>query len=268
VSDVFTASAVSYRYPGAPTAAVRGVDLRVGEAEFVALLGPNGSGKSTLLRLLLGALAAEEGSILFGGRPLGEWPRQELARRIGVVTQAEELAFPLTVLELVSMGRYPHLGPWRREGERDRRAIERALAWCEVADLAGRSVLELSGGERQRARLARALAQEARTLVLDEPTASLDMAHEMTLFEMLAQLARDGVTVLAVTHNINIAARYAHRLVLLDHGRVVADGPAAAVLTRETIEAVYGWPVAIRREDAAPQVVPQRRTGIRGHDET
>jgi iron complex transport system ATP-binding protein len=132
-----------------------------------------------------------------------------------------------------------------------------------VTAMADRSVLELSGGERQRARLARALAQDADTLVLDEPTASLDMAHEMTLFEMLARLAAEGATVIAVTHNLNIAARYAHRLVLLDRGSVVADGPADEVLTREIIETVYGWPVAIRWEDAAPQVVPQRKTGTR-----
>jgi iron complex transport system ATP-binding protein len=259
VSGVFTAGGVSYRYPGAVRDAVSGVDLRVSAGEFVAVLGPNGSGKSTLLRVLLGALPASEGSVTFSGRDIDEWPRDGLARRIGVVTQAEELAFPLTVREMVSMGRYPHLGAWRRETERDQRAIDRALAWCEVTAMADRSVLELSGGERQRARLARALAQDADTLVLDEPTASLDMAHEMTLFEMLARLAAGGTTVLAVTHNLNIAARYAHRLVLLDRGSVVADGTAAVVLTREIIETVYGWPVAIRTEDAAPQVVPQKK---------
>jgi iron complex transport system ATP-binding protein len=258
VSDVFSARSLGYRYRGARRDAVHGVHLNVTAAQFVALLGPNGSGKSTLLRLLLGALPPAQGTVHFDGRPVAAWPRAELARRIGVVTQAEELAFPLTVRELVSMGRYPHLGAWGRETARDRSAIDRALEWCEVADMANRPVLELSGGERQRARLARALAQEAGTLVLDEPTAALDMAHEMTLFEMLAQLAGEGVTVLAVTHNINVAARYAHRLVLLDRGSVVVDGTAAEVLTKHNIEAVYGWPVAIRMEDSVPQVVPQR----------
>jgi iron complex transport system ATP-binding protein len=258
MSHVFSARAVCYRYPGASADAVQDVDLDVSSGEFLALLGPNGSGKSTLLRLLLGAFAPAAGDISFDGRAIRDWPRDEYARRVGVVTQAEEFAFPLTVRDLVAMGRYPHLGPWRREAAADSAAIRRALEWCEVADLAHRSVLELSGGERQRARLARALAQEASVLVLDEPTAALDMAHEMTIFEMLARLAADGVTVVAVTHNINVAARYAHRLALLDHGALAANGAAADVITRENIEAVYGWPVTIRTDDGAPQVVPRR----------
>jgi iron complex transport system ATP-binding protein len=255
---VLQARDLGFRYPGAARDAVQGVNVEVDPGEFVALIGPNGSGKSTLLRLLLGALSPGTGSVQFCGRALGEWPREELARRVGVVTQFEEVPFPITVRELVAMGRYPYLGPWRREGHQDRAAVRQAMAWCGVEEFGGRSVLELSGGERQRARLARALAQQARTLVLDEPTASLDMAHEMALFEMMACLALDGVTIVLVTHNINVAARYAHRLVLLDRGAVVADGPPDAVLRQGAIESVYQWPVVIRREDAAPQVVPLR----------
>ncbi|HSJ24126.1 MAG TPA: ABC transporter ATP-binding protein [Longimicrobiales bacterium] len=256
---VFDARSVSFRYPGADTDAVHDVSLRVAPGEFVALLGPNGSGKSTLLRLLLGALRPGAGTIAFEGRPLHDWPREQLARRVGVVTQSEEMPFPVTVRELVAMGRYPHLGAWRTESDHDREAIRRALEWCEVAGFMHRSVLELSGGERQRVRLARALAQEASTLVLDEPTAALDMAHEMALFEMMARLADAGVTIVAVTHNINIAARYAHRLVLMDSGGTAADGVPDDVLTRSTIESVYHWPVVIRQDDSAPQVVPMRQ---------
>jgi iron complex transport system ATP-binding protein len=255
---VFETRGLAFRYSGAARDAVAGVDLRVSEGEFVALLGPNGSGKSTLLRLLLGALRPAAGTVLVRGRPVQEWPRAELARLVGVLAQAEEIAFPLTVRELVAMGRYPHLGAWRREGEADRAAIAGALRRCQVQELADRSVLALSGGERQRARLARALAQEPRVLVLDEPTAALDIAHEMALFELLSGLARDGVTVLVVTHNINVAGRYARRLVLLDAGAVAASGAPADVLTRDMVEAVYRWPVAIRQEDGAPQVVPLR----------
>jgi iron complex transport system ATP-binding protein len=261
VNDVtFAARGLGFRYPGGVRDAVAGIDLDVRAGEFIALLGPNGSGKSTLLRLLLGSLRAGRGDVLFDGRPVRQWPRAELARRIGVVTQAEEIAFPITVRELVAMGRYPWLGAWRRESSADRVAIAEALARCEVTDLAGRSVLELSGGERQRARLARALAQQPRTLMLDEPTAALDIAHEMALFEMLDTLSRDAATVLVVTHQINLAARYAHRLVLLDGGRIVADGTPADVLTRDVVEAVYHWPVRIRAEDGAPQVVPAKRS--------
>ena len=256
--QVLEARRLVFRYPHAERDAVSEVDLSVAEGEMLALLGPNGSGKSTLLRLLLGALHPVSGEVLLGGRPLRTWRRDDIARSVGVVTQAEDAAFPVSVRELVSMGRYPHLGAWRREGSADRAAIANALERCELTELAGRSVLELSGGERQRARVARALAQEPRTLLLDEPTASLDIAHEMSLFELLAQLQHEGVTVLVVTHNLNIAARYADRLVLLDRGRIAAAGTPARVLVRETIEAVYRWPVAIRTEDGAPQVVPQR----------
>lgn len=268
-APVISTAGLSFRYPHATADAVNRLDLRVSEGELVALLGPNGSGKSTLLRLLLGALRPAEGSVRLFGRAVSEWPREEIARRIGVVTQAEELVFPMTVRDLVAMGRYPHLGAWRREGNSDRAAIARALERCGMSGLAERSVLELSGGERQRARVARALAQEPRTLLLDEPTASLDIAHEMSHFELLDELRTDGVTIVIVTHNINIAARYADRLVLLDSGRVAAAGTPADVLTRETVEAVYQWPVAIRLEDGAPQVAPLRRSsghGERPHD--
>jgi iron complex transport system ATP-binding protein len=260
-SDVlFAVRGAVFRYPGATADAVAGVDLHVQPADFVALLGPNGSGKSTLLRLLLGVLRPSAGDVVFRGRPIEDWPRDELARSIGVVAQSEEIAFPVGVREFVAMGRYPHLGPWRREGALDAAAIADAMARCEVAQLARRSMLELSGGERQRVRLARALAQQPQVLVLDEPTAALDIAHEMALFEMLDALARAGATVVVVTHNINIAARYARRLVLLDRGRIAADGAADDVLTRERLEHVYHWPVHIRREEDAPQVVPARRS--------
>jgi iron complex transport system ATP-binding protein len=259
---VLRARGLTFRYPRGERNAVSDVDLNVAQGEMVALLGPNGSGKSTLLRLLLGALDPDAGDVALFGRAIPEWRREDVARAVGVVTQAEELAFPLTVRELVAMGRYPHLGAWRREGAADRAAIARALDRCGLTALSARSVLELSGGERQRARVARALSQEPRTLLLDEPTASLDIAHEMSLFELLAELRQDGVTVVIVTHNVNVAARYANRLVLLDRGRIAAAGAPEQVLTREIIQRVYHWPVAIRWEEDAPQVVPQRRQAL------
>lgn len=258
---VLRARGLSFRYAHGERDAVAGVDLDVAAGEMVALLGPNGSGKSTLLRLLLGALKPDAGTVTLFGRALTDWPRADIARAVGVVTQAEELAFPLSVRELAGMGRYPHLGAWRREGAADRAAVARALDRCGLTALSDRSVLEISGGERQRARVARALAQEPRTLLLDEPTASLDIAHEMSLFELLAGLRADGVTVVIVTHNINVAARYADRLVLLDCGRVAAAGAPGHVLTRDIIHAVYHWPVDVRYEDGAPQVTPRRRHG-------
>jgi iron complex transport system ATP-binding protein len=266
VSGAFEAANVLFSYRGARRPAVDRLEMRVPPGSFYAILGPNGSGKSTLLKLLLGVLRPAEGTVYYADREVTAWPRRELARRVGVVSQVEEIAFPISVHELVSMGRYPHLGPWRRPGRDDHAAIERAMERCEVTEFASRPVTTLSGGERQRARLARALAQEPETLVLDEPTASLDVAHEMTIFELLSDLrTRERTTVLVVTHNLNLAARYADALLLLEHGRVAAEGPPADVLTRNSVERVYHWPVAVvphagpGDDEGAPQVVPLRK---------
>ena len=253
---------LSFRYPGADRDAVGGITLELPGGACTALLGPNGSGKSTLLRLLLGILPPRSGSAWFAGRSLGDWPRAEIAREIGVVPQGEELAFPVGVRELVAMGRYPYLGSWRREGAGDRRAVEAAMEQCDVGHLADRLLSTLSGGEQQRARVARALAQEPTVLALDEPTASLDISHEMAIFELLRGLGRSGVTVLLATHNLNLAARYADRLVLIDGGRVAAEGAPPEVMRRPLLERVYRWPVRTTPhpgpgpDTGAPQVTP------------
>ncbi len=262
---IYRARGLTYRYPGAAREAVAGVDLEVARGSFHAVIGPNGCGKTTLLRLLLGALRPDGGEVHYDGRALEAWSRRDLARRVGVVPQTEELVFPLTVGELVAMGRYPHLGPWRAEGRSDRAAVERALDTCDIAGMADRAVGTLSGGERQRARVARALAQEPEVLVLDEPTASLDVSHEMGIFELVRGLADGGVTVLMVTHNLNVAARFADRLLLLDRGRAAARGTAGEVLRPEMLESVYHWPLTLLRhpgpgpDGGTPQVIPLRR---------
>jgi iron complex transport system ATP-binding protein len=183
---------------------------------------------------------------------------------VGVLPQHEEPAFPLSAREIVAMGRYPWLGPWRRFGPRDRAAVDGALQRCRVTEVAGRPYATLSGGERQRVRLARALAQEPAALALDEPTASLDVAHEMEIWDLLAGEARAGRAVLLTTHNLNLAARYADRMVLLDGGRVAAAGAPGDVLTSARVARVYGWPVRVvphpgpGPDQGAPQVVPLR----------
>ena len=262
-TPVFEARQLCFRYRGASGPVVADVDVQVPPGCLYAILGPNGSGKSTLVRLLLGALSPEHGTVFYAGRAVRAWPRRTLAKQIGVVPQAEAVAFPLTVKQFVAMGRYPHLGLLTRESQADRQAIDRAMERCNVAALAQRQFGALSGGERQRARIARALAQEPSVLVLDEPTASLDIRHEMATLELLRHLVtREGVTVLVVTHNLNLAARYAHRLLLMSHGRAVAEGPPGEVLSRGTVEQVYSWPVAETvhpgpgHDTGAPQVLP------------
>jgi iron complex transport system ATP-binding protein len=266
VSASWRCADLSVRYSGAVGPALDGVTLDVPAGGMTAVLGPNGSGKSTLLRALLGVVPVEAGTVELGGREVREWNRAALAREIGVVPQGEESPFPMSVREMVAMGRYPHLGPWRREGPADREAIHEAMERCDVGGLAERPISTLSGGERQRARIARALAQQAPTLALDEPTASLDVGHEMEVFELLRTLSDGcGTTVLLVTHHLNLAARFADRLVLLERGRVAAAGPPRRVLSEEVLERVYGWPVRVDpfpgpgRDQGAPQVVPLAR---------
>lgn len=232
--------------------------MQVPAGSLYAVLGPNGSGKSTLMRVLLGVLPMEKGTVRIEGRDLKRWGRRELARTVGAVPQVEQIAFPFTVRDFVAMGRYPHLGPLSPEGERDRRAVASALERCEVADLAHRPLATLSGGELQRVRIARALAQEPRALVLDEPTANLDLKHEMAILQLLRASADEGMTVLLITHHINLAARFADRLLLLHKGSVAAEGTATQVFREEILERVYQWPLAVREDPLAnaPQVIP------------
>jgi iron complex transport system ATP-binding protein len=246
------------RYARARARALDGVSMRVPEGALYAVIGPNGSGKSTLMRALMGVIRPESGVTRVGGIETFAWSRRSLARAVGAVPQVEHLAFPMTVRDFVGMGRYPHLGPFRPEGEPDREAIRQALARCDVADLAGRDVTTLSGGELQRVRIARALAQEPSVLVLDEPTASLDLRHEMTIFRLLRDSADRGMTVLLITHHINLAARFSDRFLLLSGGRVAAEGGTREVFRQDILAGVYRWPVAVREDpvSGAPQVTP------------
>lgn len=256
---ILEAREVTVRYPRAERPALDGVSLGVGAGQIVALAGPNGSGKSTLLRALLGTVPLETGESLVDGRPVGTWRREDLAREVGVVTQREETWFPLTVEESVLLGRYPRLGALSPVSGADRAAVRSALERCDVWPLRHRLVDALSGGEWQRVRIARALAQEPRALVLDEPTASLDVRHEMEVLELVRGLVAEGLACLLITHHLNLGARYADGMALLDRGRVVATGTPGEVMTREVLAAVFQWPLAVMPwRDGTPQVVPLR----------
>lgn len=251
---------VVVRYPGGGRLPLDGVSMEVPDGRLYAVLGPNGSGKSTLMKALLGVVPLVSGEVRLDGREISAWTRRELARAVGVVAQSETMAFPLTVRELVGMGRYPHLGSLGREGRGDREAVDRALAECDVAELVRRDVTTLSGGELQRVRIARALAQEPRALVLDEPTSSLDIRHEMAILERLRAWADQGMTVVVVTHGLDLAARFADRILLLSRGKVAAQGTPEEVLTSAVLESVYRWPIAVEADPSTgtPRVTPLR----------
>jgi iron complex transport system ATP-binding protein len=249
---------LTVRYPGQPNPALEGVDVHVAPGQFHAVVGPNGSGKSSLMRALLGMVPLAGGTVLLGGRPLATWNRRDLAQEIGAVSQQEPVSFPIRVREMVEMGRYPHLGPLASPSPADDALVHEAMARCQVLDLAHRQVETLSGGEHQRVRIARALAQEPRALLLDEPTASLDIRHEMGIFQLLRAEADRGMAVLVITHHLDMAARFADTLLLLGCGRTAAVGPAEAVLQPTTLEQVYGWPVAVRTDEVtgSPRIIP------------
>lgn len=247
-------------YHGAETRALDDVSLDVPDGCLYAVLGPNGSGKSSLMKALMGVVPVAAGTVEIDGRPLGTWRRRELARAVGVVPQSETIAFPLRVGEMVGMGRYPHLGALAPEGRRDREAVARALEQCDVVELRDRDVTTLSGGELQRVRVARALAQEPCALLLDEPTASLDIHHEMAILELLRDWADEGMTVVVVTHGLELAARFADRVLVLSGGTVAAEGPPAEVFRAEVLERVYRWPLQVTHDPStgAPRITPLR----------
>lgn len=248
------------RYPSARRPALDGVSLDAVRGEVTAVVGPNGSGKSTLVRALLGRVPLVRGVVEIDGRPQRLWSPLERARRVAVVPQREEALFSLSLREYVALSRYVHRSSWMRARAADRAAVDAALETAGVAELAERRTDAVSGGEWQRARIARALAQATDCLVLDEPTTFLDIAHEMAVFELLYSLALGGKAVLLVSHQLNLVARFAHRIVLLHEGHVVSSGTVADVMQAAMLEKVYGWPLVISHDPAvgAPTLVPLR----------
>jgi iron complex transport system ATP-binding protein len=258
---VITFADVVVRYDGAARNAVDGVTFGVPAGELTALAGPNGSGKSSIVRALIRRADVPQGVVAIGGRNVKSLSLSDLALSVAVVPQREDATFPLRVSDYVALGRYPHLGLWKSPSAVDDTAVQDALTQADVATLADRDTDALSGGEWQRVRIARALAQKAPALVLDEPTTFLDVAHEMAIFELLHSLARSGLAVLLVSHQLNLVARFADTIVLLHDGRIATSGSAGEVMRADTLESIYGWPVVISRDPAvgAPALVPLRR---------
>jgi iron complex transport system ATP-binding protein len=247
---------LTVRFDG--TEAVRDLSLEVGSEEWVMLIGPNGAGKTSVLRALCGLLPFV-GDARLDGRDLRELGRRELARLIAFVPQNPETPPELTVAEYVLLGRTPHLGYLATEGRRDRQAATRALERLDLLSFAERGLGSLSGGELQRAVLARALAQEASVLLLDEPTTSLDLGRQQQVLELVDSLRGDGLTVVSTMHDLTLAGQYADRLVLLDRGAIVAEGEPDEVLSAANLAAYYGASVRIVSDGHGTFVLPQRR---------
>lgn len=253
--------AVTAGYDG--RAVVRDVRFSASRGEMVGLIGPNGSGKSTLLRAVSGVLAPFSGRVLLNGADLSRFPRGELARLVAVVPQNPPLPESFTALELVMMGRYPHLGFLQYEGRRDLEICRWAMEATGTWHLAGRRMGQVSGGERQRVVIARALAQQSRVLLLDEPTAHLDINHQEEIMGLVRRL-REGMAVVVAIHDLNLAASFCDRLVLLNGGTVFAQGFPAEVLTVANIRAVYGTEVVVQPHPVTglPAILLLPRDGV------
>lgn len=263
----------SYGHPGGSRSVngwvLDGLTFEVRPGEIVGVLGPNGSGKSSLLKILAKVLRPQEGSVKLFGRELLGMPQHDVARAVALVPQESQIAFPFSITEMVLMGRFPHhrrnigLSGLGWEGPEDIRVAEAAMRETDVLHLAHRSITDVSGGERQRAVIARALTQEPKVLLLDEPTAFLDLHHQLDICSILRRLNEErGLTVVLASHDLNLASQYCDRLLLLDRGRTVRLGPPEEVMTPEVLEEVYRCRVLVDRhpQSGLPRVTLPGRT--------
>lgn len=239
--------------------AVADVSVTLHPGALVGIIGPNGAGKSTLIRAMLGLARAQAGMATIDGRDVARIDRRSIARAVAYLPQGQTLHWPLSVERLVALGRLPHLGPLSRLTPADEGAVEAAMARADVLHLKGRVATELSGGERARVLLARALAVGARGLVADEPLAALDPGHQIDVMDLLRGEARGGALVVAVLHDLGMAARYCDRLLLMDRGVLVADGAPMDVLTADALARVYGITARIERDGDVPLILPVGR---------
>jgi iron complex transport system ATP-binding protein len=262
-APLVSVEALGFAFPDRPV--LRDVTFSADAGQVIGLCGPNGVGKSTLLRLLLGLLRPSAGQVRLGGDPVAGLDRREIARRAALLLQDSPLDLPLAVRDVVAMGRLPHLRRFQAEGQVDLDAIERAMELTDTRALANRRVTELSGGERHRVQLARALAQQAAVLLLDEPTASLDVAHQLQALNLLRATAAGGRCVLVALHDLSLAARACDRILLLSGGALRADGRPADVLTEENLARFFRVRASIRTDDAGRLlVVPLEPLGDEG----
>ena len=235
---LYSLRSIEFAYNQTPV--LKNVDVDLENGDFVALIGPNGAGKSTLLKILAGLLKAQRGSVEFSGKSLSHFSAREVAQRIAFVAQETHVTFPFSVGEMILMGRLPRQNGGLFESSRDLEIAREAMVLTDTSHLAEKIFNQLSGGERQRVVLASALAQDPRVLLLDEPTVYLDLKHQIQFYDIIEKLNRErGITVISVTHDINLAARYAHRMIAICGGRIVADGAPESVLTPENMNDIF-----------------------------
>lgn len=246
-------------YDGDPV--LQGISFSVPKGQFIGIAGPNGAGKSTLLRVLAGLMEPTAGETLLWTQPLTTCSRTYLAQQVAVIFHDFSCPYEFTVADLVAMGRNPFLSRWKSLSRQDHAIIQEAIELTDINHLRHRSFFELSGGERQRTIIAKALAQQPSLLLLDEPSAHLDMHHQINVFNILRRLNREkGVTILCVTHDLTLAAQYVSRLLLLHQGILIADGPPMDIISREHIEKVFDAAVSVGflSETSSPYVYPIR----------
>jgi iron complex transport system ATP-binding protein len=235
---------IGYRYE--QTWALTGIDLTLKAGEIIGILGPNGSGKSTLLKIMDGVLVPQSGEITIMNTPVRGFKRSAFAREVAMVSQENHFRFSFSALEVVLMGRFPHLKKLQFEGQRDMEIAFNSLRATSTLEFAGRSIHDLSEGEKQRVFIARALAQESKIILLDEPTSFLDLKFKRDIFRLISSLSVEkGLSVILVSHDIDLAAQYCHKVIVLKNGHVYAAGEPSDVITSANIEAVYGCPVIV-----------------------
>ncbi len=235
------------------------LSFSVHQGQLIGLIGPNGAGKTTLLRALSGLQAVESGQVSFDGKMVDRQNRQEVARKVAYLEQNSRSYWPLSVENLVMLGRMPHLGQWQRPTATDWEIVHQTMQTCDVLQFARRPVTTLSGGEQARAMLARALATEPEILLADEPIAGLDPAHQLDVMDKLQELVAEGAGVVVVMHDLSIAARYCNRLTLLFEGKVTSEGDAATVLSAQNLMQCYGIDAHFGKMDDELFVIPRNR---------
>jgi iron complex transport system ATP-binding protein len=255
MSNLFSLERISFRYDPEDPIVLEDLSLEIPAGKVTAILGPNGTGKTTLLHIMLGVLKPKKGRIFVAGKPHQSYSRQELSRLIGLVPQFESIPFNFSVFEYALLGRSPYLNPFQIPGKEDLEIVDRALETAGIAHLAGKPVMEISGGERQLVHIARVLAQKTSILLLDEPTAHLDLENQNRILKLLKKMSADGTTAVMTTHDPNAAIFAADHFVLMKGGAITAQGSVGEVITTENLTRIYHVPIRVEKNNGYTMVV-------------